>query len=109
MSSPNRKRLKLTEMRDQALDSLGMEPGLELELDNGGVILVPNPLLLDEEAQSGLKDATEASALAKLLLGEEQHARLLAGGGRSTDVQLALVIMKEELAANPKLQMPTTS
>lgn len=96
MTKPNKRRLKLSEMRDQAMEALGMEPGLELELPNGEVLLVPNPMLVSDEVQARLSDEDVVST-AKAVLGEEDHARLLAGGGSSNDVMLAWKLMSEEI------------
>jgi hypothetical protein len=103
MPSPNHKRLKLAEMRSQAVESLGMEPGIELELDNGETLNIPNPMFVSEEAQELIESATGTIASAKAILGEAEHARLLAGGGRSADVMLAWQIMAEEAQQRPKL------
>lgn len=103
MTKPNKRRLKLAEMRDQALDALGMEPGLELELPNGEVVLVPSPMLVGDDVQSRLSDE-DVVATAKAVLGEELHAKLIAGGGNSNDVMLAWKLMSEEIEdRGPKL------
>ena len=103
MSQPNRRRLKLAEMRTQAVESLGMEPGIELELDNGETITIENPMFVSEEAQGLIESATGTIASAKAILGDAEHARLLAGGGRSADVMLAWQLMAEEAQQHPKL------
>lgn len=96
MSKPNTRRLKLEEMRNQALDALGMEPGIELELADGEVIVVPNPMLAADDVNEKLTggDVTEA---ARAILGDEAHAKLLAGGGSSNDVILAWRLMSDEV------------
>lgn len=101
MSSPNRKRMRLAEMRNQAVDSLGMEPGFELELDNGETVVVPNPLLAPDGVQELVADNQIVEA-ARLLLGEEDHAKLLDHGGHSSDVMLAWQLMKKDLNMDPK-------
>lgn len=103
MPSPNHRRMKLAEMRSQAVESLGMEPGIELELDNGETLNIPNPMFVSEEAQELIESATGTIASAKAILGETEHARLIAGGGRSADVMLAWQIMAEEAQQRPKL------
>src|ERR1700760_1840190 len=101
MSSPNRKRMKLAEMRNQAVDSLGMDPGFELELDDGGTVLVPNPLLAPDGVNELVADNKIVDA-ARLLLGDADHDKLLAGGGHSSDVMLAWQLMKKDLDMDPK-------
>lgn len=96
-----RKVLKLAEMRDQAIDALGMEPGLDLEADDGQVITVPNPMLAPDGVQDLLADNKIVEA-AKLILGDDEHTRLLAHGGHSNDVLLAWRLMKDDLDADTK-------
>lgn len=101
MPSPNRKRLKLTEMRDQAVDALGMEPGIDLELSGGAVVTVPNPMLAHDDVQELLNDNKIVEA-AKLILGEKDHEKLLSHGGHSNDVLLAWKLMQKDLDDDSK-------
>lgn len=101
MSSPNRKRFKLAEMRDQSIDALGMVPGLDIELEDGGVVTVPNPLLASDDVNE-LVAANKIVDAAKAILGEEDHAALLAGGGHSADVLLAWRLMQADLEKDSK-------
>lgn len=104
VSKPNGRRLKLTELRAQGTESLGMEPGYEIELDDGSTIVIPNPLLVDDTTQDALQGADGVIATAKAILGETEHARFLAGGGHSNDVMLAWNLMRKEAEeAGPKL------
>lgn len=100
MPSPNGKRFKLAEMRQQASEALGMDPGAELELDNGDVITVPHPMWVSEETQERIEKAQGTIESAKAVLGDD-HERLLAGGGRSADVMLLWRLLAEDLA-DPK-------
>lgn len=102
MPSPNRRRMKLEEMRTQAVDALGMDPGMELELDNGETVSIPNPMFVSEEAQEEIEAATGTIASARAILGDVDHKRLIEGGGRSSDVLLAWRIMAEDVK-DPKL------
>jgi hypothetical protein len=88
--------MKLSEMRDQALEALQMEPGIELELTNGEVVVVPNPMLVSDEVQSNLADE-DVIATARAVLGADEHDRLIAGGGNSNDVMLAWKLLSEEI------------
>lgn len=101
MSSPNRKRLKLQEMRDQAVDALGMEPGIEIELDGGEIVTVPNPMLVPDDVQELLAENKIVDA-AKAILGEAEHTKLLQHGGHSNDVMLAWKLMQEDLSLDKK-------
>jgi hypothetical protein len=103
VSSPNKRRLKLQEMREQATEALGMEPGMDLELDDGSVVTIPNPLFVSEETQVQIEAATGAVSSAKAVLGDEEHARLIAGGGTSNDVMMAWRLLAEDMASTPKL------
>lgn len=102
MSSPNRKRFKLAELRQQGVEALGSEPGVEIELDDGSTVTVPHPMLIDEPSQAAIDDAAGAIATAKAILGDEEHARFVAGGGHSNDIILAWRLMTKELET-PKL------
>lgn len=88
--------MRLAEMRDQAVDSLGMTPGMEIELDNGDFVFVPNPLLAPDGVTELVADNKPVDA-ARLLLGEEDHAKLLAHGGHSNDAMLAWQLMRKDL------------
>jgi hypothetical protein len=98
MSKPNGKRLKLTEMRRQAADALGTEPCMELELDNGEVVAVPHPLFMADEAQEKVNAAgSDTVAMAKAILGDEEHSRFIAAGGHSNDIMLAWRLMSQNI------------
>jgi hypothetical protein len=96
MSKPNTRRLKLAEMRNQALEALDMDPGLELDLPNGDVVTVPNPMLAADDVQEKLNGGNVVDA-AKAILGEDEHAKLVAGGGSSNDVILAWRLLSAEV------------
>lgn len=106
MSQPNKRRLKLTEMRNQAVEALGMDPGMELELDDGNVVTIPNPMFVSEEAQAQIEGATGSIATAKAILGDDEHARLVAGGGHSNDVMLAWRLLTADLEAEAAPKLP---
>lgn len=104
MSKPNGRRLKLTELRAQGMESLKMEPGFEIELDDGSTVTVPHPLLVDDATQERITAADGAIPLAKAVLGDEEHARFVAAGGHSNDVALAWNLLRQEAEeAGPKL------
>ncbi|HEX5119854.1 MAG TPA: hypothetical protein VFW65_32105 [Pseudonocardiaceae bacterium] len=95
--------MKLAEMRDQAVDALGMDPGMDLELDDESTVTIPNPMFVSEDAQALIEAAEGTIATAKAILGPEEHARLIAGGGHSSDVMLAWRLMAEDAQQDPKL------
>jgi hypothetical protein len=103
MPSPNRRRMKLEEMRTQAVEALGMDPEFELELDDGECVTIPNPMFVSEEAQELIEKAQGQIASARAILGEVEHKRLISGGGRSADVMLAWRLMAEDAMQDPKL------
>lgn len=110
MSKPNGKRLKLTEMRQQATEALGVDPGMELELDNGDVVLVPHPLFLADEAQAKVNEAgSNTVEMAKAILGDEAHAKFIAGGGHSNDVMLAWRLLSQSMLDQLPNGNPTLS
>ncbi|MGH3439977.1 MAG: hypothetical protein ACRDRN_26480 [Sciscionella sp.] len=103
MSSPNKRRLKLEELRAQGTEALGMVPGFEIELDDGSTVNVPNPMLVADDTQE-LIDASKSSVdTAKAILGADEHARFIAAGGHSNDVLLAWRLMTEDMKTDPKL------
>lgn len=93
--------MKLAEMRTQAVESLGMEPGFELELDNGETVVVPNPLLAPDGVTELVADNKPIEA-ARLLLGDADHAKLLANGGHSNDAMLAWQLMRKDIEDDSK-------
>jgi len=98
--------IKLEDMRAQATESMGMEPGMELEMPDGSTFHVPSPLLLDDDKQAtltALGDKQDAISTAVAILGEETHLEFLAAGGHSNDISLAWALMSEEARNNPKL------
>lgn len=110
MTKPNAKRLKLTEMRNQATEALGVEPGMELELDNGEIVNVPHPLFLSDEAQTKVNKAgTDTVAMAKAILGDEEHAKFIAHGGHSNDVMLAWRLLSQSMLDSLPNGNPTLS
>ena len=116
-----KRELSLDEFEEQALDALGQAPGLKITLRNEDVVVIPHPLLLDDDRQAAVEfvqrrddeDRDEngnpagkidgepappyAVRLAKAILGEEDHKRFLAGGGSSNKVALAWQYLTESL------------
>lgn len=112
-----RRNRKTSELREQAIESLGQTPYLDLESDNDPSVVVRiwHPLLVDDPTQVRLErfnqnadlDKDEKGDLivplkvngefaepanirsARAILGAEEHKRFVDAGGNSNDVQLA--------------------
>jgi hypothetical protein len=95
MSKPGKARFKLDALRQQATESLGVEPGYIIELDDGTEINIPNPLFVDDDLQERLEDADSTIELAKAVLGEETYAKFREAGGRANDIALAWQMMQK--------------
>lgn len=99
MSKPGKARFKLEALRQQATESLGIEPGYTIELDDGSEINIAHPMFVDDEVQKRLENAESTIEVAKAVLGDEDFDRFLAAGGRSNDVALAWTMMQNEAQA----------
>ena len=113
-NNSNKRRFSPEALRETAIEAQGQLAGVELEAGDE-VFLIPHPLMLDDDAQERL-ERFQASAdldrdengelvvpfkingelaepattrMAKAVMGEESHARFVAAGGHSNDVQLA--------------------
>lgn len=106
MNSKIKGPIKLEAMRAQAVESMGMEPGMDVEMADGQIFHIPSPLLLDDDRQAALialGDKQDSISTAVAILGEDKHLEFLAAGGHSNDVSLAWAAMSEEARNNPKL------
>jgi hypothetical protein len=119
------RQMKVSELREQAIESLNQTPYIDIETDGGEVFRVWHPLLVDDEAQARIdrfnaqedldKDEdgspvwparingklAEPGAVrsARAILGPHVHKAFVKAGGHSHDVQLAwneMVRMFEE-------------
>lgn len=97
-----KRRMTLDELREQGTEALGVDPGLEITLPTGETVLVPSPILVDDAQQKAIEDSQGNVQLAKAIVGDAEHERLLAGGGRSNDVILAWRLLTQGRAADPK-------
>lgn len=128
-----RREFDLDEFEEQALEAFDQVPGLKLNLRNGDSVTIPHPLLLGDEQQAlvervqrrededrdengkpnGNINGQPAEAfvvrLAKAILGEEEHARFLAGGGSSNKVSLAWQYLTRELPGPKSTTTPAKS
>jgi hypothetical protein len=127
----NRKRsMKLTELREQAIEALDQAPYIDVEVDTGEVFRVWHPLLVDDESQARIdrfnagedldKDddgnatyparikgkLAEPAAVrsSRAILGPAIHKAFVQAGGHSNDVQLAWnEMVREHREANDLL------
>ena len=110
-----RRPMKVSELREQAVEALDQVPYIDIETDNGEIFRVWHPLLMDDEAQARIdkfnaneeldKDESgeviyppriggklaEPGAVrsAKAILGTAMHKAFIKAGGQSHDIQLA--------------------
>ncbi len=106
MNSKIKGPIKIEAMRAQAVESMGMEPGMDVEMPDGQIFHLPSPMLVEEDRQvalNALGDKQDSISTAKAILGEDEHLKFLAAGGRSNDVSLAWAAMTAEARNNPKL------
>ncbi|MFE3081774.1 hypothetical protein [Nocardia tengchongensis] len=91
--------------REQALEALDAQPGIEFQPRPGGEIFtVPHPLMLDDAKSAKLESASGALAIATVLLGSPAaYARFVAAGGRAGDVMMAYRVMQQSVTLDPTL------
>lgn len=93
-------RVKATEYGEQQLEALGLPAVTEFELKDGSTVKVLSPFLWDDTIEAAVKAAGEDGdesynvRYAKAVLGTKEHARFIKGGGKSTQVQLAVEAMR---------------
>lgn len=131
-SFTERRELALSDFREQVIEAQGQLSSLVLVADGGEKFEIPHPMMLSDDAQKRVEtvqayrdldrdendeikvplkiDGELADPLvirfARALLGEEEHARFIAAGGHSHDVELAWLKLsgeqKELMEADPK-------
>lgn len=123
-----KRRMKLTEFREQYFEGKGADPVIELEADNGEVFVVAHPLMLDDAATERLAAVNRGDDLdkdqfgevkvpptvggnpapsdqvrvARAVLGDDIHARFVAAGGHSNDIAMVFNQLQEALEEGPK-------
>lgn len=118
--------MKISELREQAIEAMNQTPFIDVEAEDeaGTVFRVWHPLLQDDRAQTAIDRVNAGDDLdkdkegniktphrikgklpepfnirtARAIMGEEDHARFIAAGGRSNDIQLAWNEMVREYA-----------
>lgn len=93
--------------RAQALEALGAVEGMSFQPQPGGeTFTVPHPLLLTDEQNKALDDASGALAIASVLLGDPlNYSRFVMDGGRAGDVMMAWRIMQQNVELDPNSLM----
>lgn len=113
-------RVKAREYGEQQIEALGFPSKMEFELDDGSVVALPHRWLWDDDKAAAVA-AVETRAdldrdgngeiklpptvggntaaphnvrLARAVLGEKEHARFVAGGGKSGQIALAIELMQ---------------
>jgi hypothetical protein len=93
-------RIKAAEYGEQQLEALGLPSRLELELADGSTVEVLHPWLWDDTTEAAVKQAAEDGAepyntrLARAVLGKKEHARFIKGGGKSSQIALAIGLLR---------------
>lgn len=88
MSKPNKRRFRLSEIRETQARKTGSE--IEIETDDGSVFVIPAPGFWPDEATELMGQNKEIALATALLGGAEEYARFKQAGGRSNDVALAI-------------------
>ena len=105
-------RVKAQEYGEQQLEALGLPAKTEFELKDGSTVEILHPWLWDDKIEAAVAEASKDGAepyntrYAKAVLGDKEHARFIKGGGKSSQIALAVQMMKvrdvEEDESDPK-------
>jgi hypothetical protein len=93
-------RVKASEYGEQQLEALGFPSRLELELDDGSVVEVLHPWLWDDKTEVAVKAANDDGdkpynyRYARAVLGAKEHDRFLKAGGQSSQIALAVAMLR---------------
>ena len=93
-------RVKAQEYGEQQLEALGFPAKMELELKDGSIVELLHPWLWDDKTEAAVKAAAKDgdepynTRYARAVLGDKEHARFVKGGGRSSQIVLAVEMMK---------------
>jgi hypothetical protein len=107
VSKPNRKRYKLSTVKQQFTEALGGET-VEFELDNGELLEFPHPLFADDEWSTAVDDAESSREKAVAILGEEQYDKYVAAGHSDNDIALLFLAVQQDMRDQVK-KRPTRS
>ena len=107
MSKPNRKRYKLTEVKQQFTDALGGED-VEFELANGEVLTFPHPLFASDEWTTAVDEAETNREKAHAILGSDQYDKYVAAGHADAEIGLLFLAVQQDMQGQVK-RRPTRS
>ncbi|MFJ7238216.1 hypothetical protein ACIQWB_13935 [Streptomyces olivaceus] len=107
MSKPNRKRYKLSEVKQQMTEAVGGDQ-VEFETDNGDILTFPHPLFTDQEWDEKVDGAENPRDKALAILGEEQYAKYAAAGHKDGDIGLLMLAVQQDMQGQIK-RRPTRS
>ncbi|MEV0526639.1 hypothetical protein AB0I66_24660 [Streptomyces sp. NPDC050439] len=106
MSKPNKKRYKLSEVKQQFVEAVG--PEVEFELDNGETLTFPHPLFADDEWSEKVDAAETNRAKAHAILGDEQYDKFVAAGHQDMEMALLFLAVQQDMQGQVK-NRPTRS
>ncbi|HET9381326.1 MAG TPA: hypothetical protein VFP69_10905 [Streptomyces sp.] len=107
MSKPNRKRYKLTEVKQQFTEALGGET-VEFELGNGEVLEFPHPLFATDEWSTAVDEAETNREKAVAILGPDQYDKYVAAGHSDAEIGLLFLAVQQDMRDQVK-KRPTRS
>ncbi|MFJ2182987.1 hypothetical protein ACIOJG_20435 [Streptomyces anulatus] len=96
MSKPNRKRYKLSEVKQQFTEAVGGE-SVEFELDNGEVLEFPHPLFATDEWSTAVDDAETSRQKAHAILGDDQYDKYVAAGHADSEIGLLFLAVQQDM------------
>ncbi len=94
MSKPNRKRFRLSQIREAQANKTGRV--IEVETDDGAVYEIDAPGFWPDEATELMGKGREVDLATVLLGGKEKYAAFKASGGRAQDVALAISAFQDD-------------
>ena len=92
---PRYLRVKASEYGEQQLEALGYPARMEFELTDGSVVVLQHEWLWSDDVLEAYTAAKSSIEIARAVLGDEEHQRFIAGGGRSSQIALAIGEMKQ--------------
>lgn len=94
MSKPNKRRFKLSEIREAQANKTGRT--IEVETDDGQVFELPTPHFWSDEASSLIGKGRDVELATMLLGGEQRYAEFHAAGGQAADLGILLTAYAQD-------------
>ncbi|MGW1437217.1 hypothetical protein ACWD7M_18440 [Streptomyces griseus] len=101
MSKPNKKRYKLSEVKQQFAEAVGGD-NVEFETDTGDVLTFPHPLFADDDWTAAVDDANTSKGKALAILGPEQYETYRAAGHADGDIGLLFLAVQQDMQGQIK-------